>query len=312
MLSQQLQVFLQVVDCGSFSKAAKQLLVTPASVMKHMNTLENRLGVTLLKRSNQGIELTAAGKSLYKDGKKLLVSAENAVARAKNAEFTEGITIRVGSSLLNPSRVLTDLWTPLREKYPKYKFHIVPYEDTKEQILSVISSLGERIDLLVGSFNSKTMRETSNYLNLGEYQLCVAVPQGHPLAVRKELTLRDLHGEHLLMVKSGDTELLDHFHDMLKMTHPQILIEEAGYYYDMDTFNACEQTGSLLLTLDAWANIHPSLITLPVKWEYKIPYGILYSKKPSDDVKRFVGIIKEHISNACFPSIAYKQSLTDG
>ena len=303
MLSQQLQVFLQVVDCGSFSKAAKQLLVTPASVMKHMNTLESRLGVTLLKRSNQGIELTAAGKSLYKDGKKLLVSAENAVARAKNAELTEGITIRVGSSLLNPSRVLTDLWTPLREKYPEYKFHIVPYEDTKEQILSVILSLGERIDLLVGSFNSKTMRETSNYLNLGEYQLCVAVPQGHPLAARKELTLRDLHGEPLMMVKSGDTELLDHFHDMLKMTHPQILIEEAGYYYDMDTFNTCEQTGSLLLTLDAWADIHPSLVTLPVKWEYKVPYGILYSKKPSDDVKRFVGIIKDHISNASIRSI---------
>ena len=292
MLSQQFLVFLQVVDCGSFSKAAKHLMVTPASVMKHMNTLESRLGVTLLKRSNQGIELTDAGRSLYKDGKKLLVSVENAVARAKNAELTKGITIRVGSSLLNPSRVLTDLWAPLREKYPKYKFHIVPYEDTKEQILSVISSLGERIDLLVGSFNSKTMRETANYLNLGEYQLCVAVPQGHPLSARKELTLRDLHGEHLMMVKSGDTELLDHFHDMLTMTHPQILVEEAGYYYDMDTFNACEQTGSLLLTLDVWTNIHPSLVTLPVKWEYKMPYGILYSKKPSDDVEEFIQLIK--------------------
>ena len=292
LLSQQLQVFLQVVDCGSFSKAAKQLFVTPASVMKHMNTLESRLGVTLLKRSNQGIELTAAGKSLYKDGKKLLAFAENAAARAKKAEHTEGITIRVGSSLLNPSSVLTDLWAPLREKYPKYKFHIVPYEDTKEQILSVISSLGERIDLLVGAFNSRTMREAASYLNLGEYRLCVAAPQGHPLAARKELTMRDLHGEHLMMVKSGDTELLDHFHNMLNMTHPQILIEEAGYYYDMDTFNSCEQTGSLLLTLDAWASIHPSLITLPVCWDYKIPYGILYSKQPSEDIKNFIEIIK--------------------
>lgn len=294
LLSQQLQVFLQVVDCGSFSKAAKQLFVTPASIMKHMNALERRLGVTLLKRSHQGIELTAAGKSLYQDGKKLLTSAENAVVRAKSAALTEGITIRVGSSLLNPSSVLTDLWTPLREKYPNYKFHIVPYEDTKEQILSVISSLGDRIDLLVGSFNSKAMRETSNYLNLGDYQLCIAVPRGHPLAAKKDLTLHDLHGEHLMMVKSGDTELLDHFHDMLKMTHPQIWIEEVGYYYDMDTFNTCEQTGSLLLTLDAWANIHPSLVTLPIKPEYKVPYGILYSKKPSDEVKRFVEIIKEH------------------
>ena len=302
MLSQQLQVFLQVVDCGSFSKAAKQLMVTPASVMKHMNTLENRLGVTLLKRSNQGIELTAAGKSLYQDGKKLLLSAENAVARAKKAELTEGITIRLGSSLLNPSKALTDLWLPLREKYPKYKFHIVPYEDTKEQILTVVSSLGERIDLLVGSFNSRAMWETTNYLHLGEYRLCIAVPQGHPLAARKELSLDDLHGERLVMVKSGDTELLDHFHDMMTITHPQIIIEESDYYYDMDTFNTCEQTGSLLLTLDAWADIHPSLVTLPVNWAYKVPYGILYAKRPSEDVKRFMKIIKEHYKYAHFTS----------
>lgn len=295
MLSQAFLVFLQVVDCGSFSKAAKQLFVTPASVMKHMNALESRLGVTLLKRSNRGIELTAAGNALYKDGKDLLAAAERAVARAKSAALTEGVTIRVGSSLLNPSRVLTDLWAPLREKYPAYKFHIVPYEDTKEQILSVVSQLGDRIDLLVGSFNSKAMWETADYLHLGEYRLCVAVPQGHPLASRKELTLQDLHGEHLVMVKSGDTERLDHFHDMLKLTHPQIIVEEAGYYYDMDTFNACEQTGSLLLTLDAWADIHPSLITLPVQWAYRVPYGILYAKHPSKEVKAFLEILQENL-----------------
>lgn len=294
-MSQQLQVFLQVVDSGSFSKAAKLLLVTPASVMKHMNTLENRLGVTLLKRSNQGIELTAAGKSLYKDGKNLFTAAENAIAKAKNAELSEGISIRVGSSLLNPSKTLTDLWAPLREKYPKYKFRIVPYEDTKEQILSVIASLGERIDILVGVFNSKPMLEAANYLQIGNYQLCVAVPKGHDLASRTELTLSDLYGEHLMMITRGDMELLDHFHDMLKLTHPQIIVEEAGYYYDVDTFNTCEQNGTLLLTLDAWAEIHPSLITLPVKWNYKIPYGILYSKNSSAEVEKFIQIIKNNI-----------------
>lgn len=296
MLSQQLRIFLQVVDCGSFSKAAKLLFVTPASVMKHMNTLENRLGIRLLKRNNHGIELTAAGKSLYKDGKKLLACAENAVARAKIAERSEGIIIRVGSSFLNPSKVLTDFWAPLREKYPSYKFSIIPYEDNREKILSVVASLGEKIDILVGALDSKNMHETADFLILGNYQLRVAVPQEHPLAARDELTLQDLHGEHLMMVKSGDTELLDHFHDMLKMTHPQIIIEESGYYYDMDTFNTCEQTGTLLLTLDAWADIHPSLITIPVKCDYKIPYGILYSKKPSNEVRDFIEIIKENVN----------------
>lgn len=50
MLSQQFRVFLTVAECGSFSGAAKKLLVTPASVMKHMNALEARIGAALLIR----------------------------------------------------------------------------------------------------------------------------------------------------------------------------------------------------------------------------------------------------------------------
>lgn len=97
------------------------------------------------------------------------------------------------------------------------------------------------------------------------------------------------------MVRKGDTELIDHFQDRLKRTHPQILIEEAGYYYDMDTFNACEQTGTLLLTLDAWADIHPALVTLPIEWGCGIAYGILYSKSPSDGVEVFIDIVKRSL-----------------
>ena len=292
MLSQQLQVFLQVADCGSFTKAARRLMITPASVMKHINTLEGRLGVTLFKRDKKGVVLTAAGRSLVQDGKKMAALAKNAEARAKRAEQEEGIVIRVGSSLLNPSKALTDLWGPLRAAYPQYKFHIVPYTDTKEERLAIIAALGEKFDLLVGAFDSKRILTQANYLILGDYHLCVAVPKGHRLAAKKVLSIQDLHGERLIKVKRGETERLDHFQDILRLTHPQIIVEEADYYYDLDTFNACEQNGALLLTLDAWAGIHPSLITLPVQWDYTVPYGILYAKEPSQEVLQFLQILK--------------------
>ena len=292
MLSQQLQVFLQVADCGSFTKAARRLMITPASVMKHINTFEGRLGVTLFKRDKKGVVLTAAGRSLVQDGKKMAALAKNAEARAKRAEQEEGIVIRVGSSLLNPSKALTDLWGPLRAAYPQYKFHIVPYTDTKEERLAIIAALGEKFDLLVGAFDSKRILTQANYLILGDYHLCVAVPKGHRLAAKKVLSIQDLHGERLIKVKRGETERLDHFQDILQLTHPQIIVEEADYYYDLDTFNACEQNGALLLTLDAWAEIHPSLITLPVQWDYTVPYGILYAKEPSQEVLQFLQILK--------------------
>lgn len=51
----------------------------------------------------------------------------------------------------------------------------------------------------------------------------------------------------------------------------------------------------MLLTLDLWADIHPSLITLPVNWEYKIPYGILYPKNPTPELKEFIAILQQNI-----------------
>ena len=94
VLSQQFQVFLRVAECGSFTRAAWELLVTPASVMKHINTLEDRLGVSLFTRDRKGVALTAAGRSLYEDGEKLACLAQSAAARARQAEQAAGFPRR--------------------------------------------------------------------------------------------------------------------------------------------------------------------------------------------------------------------------
>lgn len=297
MYSQQIRTFIQVADRGSLSKAAADLFVTPASIMKQMNALEERLGVTVLKRTNQGIKLTEAGKYIYKVAKKIIAESDNAVLKAKAIQQREMKTIRVGSSFLNPSNILIDLWNRISPDSTEYRIKIVPYNDDHDHILSVVASLGSTIDFMVGVFGSQQMLSISKFYELGRYHLCVAVPRNHRLASNKKLTLNDLHGEHLVIVKSGDALYLDKLREILKMTHPQIILEDAHYFYDMETFNACEVTGSLLLTLDAWASIHPSLVTLPVEWDFTVPYGLLYSPNLSAEATDFLNIIQRATDN---------------
>ena len=43
-----------------------------------------------------------------------------------------------------------------------------------------------------------------------------------------------------------------------------------------------------MLNLECWKDIHPSLVTLPVDWEYAMPYGLLYSKNPRPEARQFL------------------------
>lgn len=95
-----------------------------------------------------------------------------------------------------------------------------------------------------------------------------------------------------MLVKRGESPVLNQIRDDISINHPQIRIIDVPNYYDTSVFNECEQMGYLMETLDIWADIHPSLMTLPMEWEYEMPYGIVYTKKPSRYVAEFVKMIE--------------------
>ena len=78
------------------------------------------------------------------------------------------------------------------------------------------------------------MQRIGRFHELGRYRLCIAVPRNHRLASCVQLSLHDLHGEHLIVIKGGDTLQLDRLREILKLTHPQIILEDANYFYDTE------------------------------------------------------------------------------
>ncbi len=288
-----LNTFLEAVDCGSFTKAAEKLFISPTAVMKQINNLEEHLSVKLIERTPSGIRITSAGKVIYRDAKFMIDYSQKSVAEAKAAADRYDATFCVGTSLLNPAKPFMDLWYKLNHDFPSYKLHLVPFEDNHEGILSEIKSLGEKFDFLIGVCDSKAWLSLCNFLPLGRYKKMIAVSREHRLANKKTVELSDLEGETLMMVKKGYSGVNDFIRNDLEINYPKIKIEDTPYFYDMSVFNRCAETGNVLLTIECWQDVHPGLVSIPVNWDYSIPYGLLYSLDADEDVIKLVDKVKE-------------------
>ncbi|GAB6991788.1 LysR family transcriptional regulator [Paenibacillus pini] len=297
-MNEQLNTFIQVAESGSFSKAAEKLFVSPTAVMKQMNLLEKHIGVPLLIRTNHGVELTEAGKSFNKDASLFLQHFQEAVLRIRQGALGSQHVIRVGTSILNPCKVLLDLWNEISDQYPEFKIKIVHFEDDAYTLPATYRTIGKHFDFIVGPYLTEDWEDNLRLLQLGSYRFCFAVSRNHRLASNKTLSVKDLYGEKLAVVNGGKSAVIEGIRNFLTRNHPNIRIKDVPRLYDLDVFNRCEESGVVLLTLDAWADIHPSLVTIPCDLDFTIPYGLLYPLHPSEDVNQFLEIIKEMQSKA--------------
>lgn len=96
-------------------------------------------------------------------------------------------------------------------------------------------------------------------------------------------------------VKCGDSPVLNRMRDEIEMQHPQITLFDTPHFYDTSVFNECEQMGCIMETLEIWKDVHPSIVTIPMEWNYKMPYGIVYAKNPSESMKTFIKTLRQHL-----------------
>lgn len=76
----QLQTFIEVVNLGSLSAAARAEGVVPAVIGRRLDALEERLGARLLVRTTRRITLTQEGIAFFEDGQRILAELEEAEA----------------------------------------------------------------------------------------------------------------------------------------------------------------------------------------------------------------------------------------
>lgn len=292
MYNPQLETFLCVAEAGSFNRAAERLYISLPAVIKQINLLEESLDLQLFVRTHRGLILTEAGKSLYQDTKYIIQYCKDSVTRAKNAMQKSENVIRIGTSPMTPAQVLVDLWPKLQDYCPDTKFRLVPFDNTPENAREILANLGQNIDVVAGIFD-ETMLELRQCagLELSKEPICCAVSVHHRLAQKESLTISDLYGENLMLMRRNWSHHVDLLRDDIWKNHPQIHIVDFDFY-DVAAFNQCENNNCVLMAVENWRYVHPLLKILRVDWDYTIPFGLLHAPKPSAVVKQFLKAVQ--------------------
>lgn len=297
MYNKLLDTFLAVADCGSFSKAAERLHISSTAVVKQIDQLENDISVRLFRRTPRGAALTEAGRAFQSESKKLICSADEAIQRVRQIEDRSAGQVRMGTSTLRPARYFLHLWSQICGSSLGHRIHIVPFLDNSYlDYMEVVRGLGHSIDVIPSAFPPDLSRHCCNGLEITYLPFSCAIPSEHRLANQQSLELHDLHGERLMILEPGVSEAVDEARAEL-MKHPEIMLIDTPDY-EPTTFNQCEATGHLLLTLDCWADAHPMLKTIPINWSCGTSYGLLYPLKPSPEIQQFIDHISRSLKNA--------------
>ncbi|MHA7845938.1 LysR family transcriptional regulator [Serratia sp. D1N4] len=147
--AEHLPIFLEVAQLGSFSAAARKLGMVPSSLVRHIDTLESELGITLFVRSTRGLMLTDAGETLR--NRAALLQAEIIDIRAElmaQDETPQGV-LRISCLPTFGKTYLLPLLPELTQRYPQLVVELDLTErqtDPKQELLDAAIRIGEQKD----------------------------------------------------------------------------------------------------------------------------------------------------------------------
>jgi DNA-binding transcriptional LysR family regulator len=120
----QLRAFVQVIERGSVTAAAKQLNLTQPAVTHQIHELERRFKVSLVERIGKRAYLTEAGEKLIAHARHLL--EQDAIANAEMRRYGDGWLerVRIGTSMTVLMYLLPPILRELKTDHPQLEINL--------------------------------------------------------------------------------------------------------------------------------------------------------------------------------------------
>ena len=216
-----LRFFQQVADGETVTEVAELYQVSQPGVSRGLKRLEEEVGTPLLMRSGRLLRTTYAGSVFKHHVDRALHALDDGFAATQELIDPESGSVRLAFQLSLGAWLVPGLIATFRTQHPRVRFRFEHSQD----VLGSSLVAGGRIDL---EFTARRPRNPEvEWRRLFRQPLCLAVPPGHALANRKEVTLAQAADEDFIML-GPDWELRTLSEELCAQTgfSPRVVFEE--------------------------------------------------------------------------------------
>ena len=195
MTLQQLRYFCMMAEVLHYTHAAELLYISQPSLSYALSQLEKDLGVQLFEKEGKSVSLTRNGEEFLPYAKRALAELSRGQERLKELSAADTDVVNLGYIYSIGFSVLPDFVDKYSEqasaKKASFRFHQGMTGLLIEQLLNGTLELAIARNPEIDSIEA---------IPIAKQELILAVPNSHPLAKKKTVTLKDIAGEKLISI----------------------------------------------------------------------------------------------------------------
>ena len=151
--SEEMMIFVAVVESGSFSRAAERLGQANSAISRAIKKLESKLGVNLLNRTTRQLSLTEEGELYFRRIQGVLQEMAAAETEVMEAKLTPRGVLRIDAATPVMLHFVMPMIKPFRERYPEITLSLVSSE-------TFINLIERKVDVAirVGKLTDSSLR----------------------------------------------------------------------------------------------------------------------------------------------------------
>jgi DNA-binding transcriptional LysR family regulator len=243
----QLQAFLAVAEELHFGRAAERLHMAQPPLSRTIQQLERQLGTRLFDRNTRSVRLTASGRALVDGAHGVLDALRRAEAVVRSADSGEVGLVRIAFAGVSTHPLVAQMARVVRQHRPGIQLELYSQNFAQPAIRKLVN---EDVDIALGRWD--VLPEGISARVALRDSLVIALPDTHPLAGRRRLSISELARDNFVSLPAFEGAVLA---DRLRrMSH------EAGF--SPTIVQVAPDTQTALALVDAEVGCHLTLASV--------------------------------------------------